>query len=133
VATLVGPVLLRVRSGALPPPLEPWTRTWTEAFVVKFWADLVPDTDAVLFSVVPLAAVTWPRIVTVTVTPPATVPIWQVTTLPFGPPWVQVPCVLVIVSWGRPGGLWIVPTPLTWSVITTVSTFAPPVFVIVIV
>src|SRR4051812_5837506 len=122
VSTLVGPVLFRVRSGAVPPPLVPWTRVCTDAVVVKFWADFVPDTEAVLFRFVPLAAVTWPRIVIVTVAVPAIVPIWQVTVFPFAPPWLQGPCVLVIVSWGRPGGLWTVPTPLTWSVMTTVST-----------
>src|SRR6185369_1917888 len=44
VATLVGPVLFRVRSGELPPPPLPWTRTDTDAFVVKFWADFASVT-----------------------------------------------------------------------------------------
>src|SRR6185369_8599865 len=133
VATLVGPVLFRVRSGELPPPPLPWTRTDTDAFVVKFWADFVPVTDAVLLRLVPFEAVTWPRIVIVTVAPPEMVPIWHVTTLPFAPPWAHGPWVLVIVSCGSPGGLWTVPTPLTWSVMTTESTLAPPVFLMAIV
>ena len=77
--------------------------------VVKFWADFVPVTDAVLLSVVPLPAVTWPRMVTVHDSPPAMPPPLQVTRLPLGPPWVQLPFVLVIVSCGSAGGFWITP------------------------
>src|SRR4029079_14801071 len=101
--------------------------------VVKFWADFVPLTLAVFWRFVLPAAVTWPVIVIVALACPFIVPIWQVTVLPLAPPCVQGPWVLVMVSCGRPGGLWIVPTPLTWSVMTTVSTLAPPVFLIEIV
>jgi hypothetical protein len=36
--------------------------------------------------------------------------------------------VLVIVSWGSAGGLWITPIPFTWSVRTRFLSDAPPVF-----
>src|SRR5262245_10707079 len=130
-ATDVGPVLLSVRSGF--GAAAGLTNVVTDAFVVKFWADFVPLTLAVFWRFVLPAAVTWPVIVIRTLPCPLIVPIWQVTTLPLAPPWVHGPWVLVIVSWGRPGGLWIVPTPLTWSFMTTLSTFAPPVFLMSIV
>ena len=57
----------------------------------------------------------------------------QVTRLPFGPPCVQLPFVLVIVSCGSAGGLWITPIPFTWSLSTMFFTSAPPVFVTTIV
>jgi hypothetical protein len=47
--------------------------------VVKFCADFVPVTEAVLFSVVPLAAVTMPRMVIVAEPPPGIVPMLHVT------------------------------------------------------
>ncbi len=131
---LVGPVLLMLRSGfGSPPPVPPLTSTDTLPVVVKVCADLVPVTEAVLLSVVPSAAVTWPRMVTVQTAPPLSVPASQVTTLPLGPPWEQLPLELVIVSCGTAGGVWITPTPLTWSVITTLLTLEPPVLVTVIV
>ena len=100
---------------------------------MKFWDDLVPVTDAVLLSVVPLAAVTCPPIVIVTDAPPAMVPTLHVTTLPFGPPWVQLPWLLVIDELRQGGRAWMTPMPLTWSVITTLLTEAPPVFLMEIV
>ena len=93
---------------------------------MNVWADFVPVTEAVLLRVVPSAAVTWPRMVTVQTCRAESVPALQVTRFPLGPPWVQAPLELVIVSWGRAGGLWMTPTPLTWSVMTTLSTLALP-------
>ncbi len=71
--------------------------------------------------------------VTVQTWRPLSVPALHVTRFPLGPPWVQVPLELVIVSWGRAGGLWMTPMPLTWSVMTTLSTFELPRLVTVMV
>jgi hypothetical protein len=60
-------------------PLAFCTRVCTDAVVVKFCADFVPVTEAVLFSVVPLAAVTMPRMVIVAEPPPGIVPMLHVT------------------------------------------------------
>src|SRR6266581_2006019 len=124
--TLVGPALEMARSArGDPPPLL--TRVVAVAVLVKFWADFVPVTEAVLFRVVPLAAVTMPRIVTTHDPPPSRVPAAQVTRLAF---WEQLPRVLVRTSWG---GAPMPPTPFTWSERTTLSTLAPPVLTAVIV
>src|ERR1044072_7703373 len=93
--TLVGPLLAMVRSGPVPLPLL--TRGVVVAVLVKFWADLVPVTEAVLFMVVPLAAVTTPRMVTVQEPPPSMSPAAQLTRFTF---WMQLPRVLVRTSWG---------------------------------
>src|SRR6266436_2664302 len=108
-----------------PPPLL--TRVVAVAVLVKFWADFVPVTEAVLFKVVPLAAVTMPRIVTTHTPPPSTVPAEQVTRLAFC---AQLPRELVRTSWG---GTPMPPTPFTWSESTRLLAFAPPVLTTVIV
>src|SRR5687768_15250694 len=97
-----------LRSGRTPPPLPPAT-TWVVAVVavVKFCADRVPVTDAVLLMTVPSEAVTMPRTVTVHDLPPPRTPPEQVT-LRFD--WEQLPWELVRTSCG---GVPIPPTPLT--------------------
>ena len=97
------------------------------AVLVKFWADRVPVTEAVLFRVVPLDAVTMPRMLTTQVPPPSMVPAAQVTRFTF---WVQLPRVLVRTSWG---GTPMPPTPFTWSENTTLVALAPPLFTMVMV
>ena len=62
-----------------PPPLD--QRRGRRRRAVKFCADLVTVTEAVLLRVVPLAAVTRPRMVTVQVPPPSIEPALQVTRL----------------------------------------------------
>src|SRR6266542_5107704 len=95
-ATDVGPVLAIVRSGsAVPPP--PLTIVVAVAVVVEFCADLVPVTEAVLLIVVPLAAVTMPRIVTTHVPPPSIVPALHAIRFTFC---VQLPRVLVSTNCG---------------------------------
>jgi hypothetical protein len=95
---------LIVRSGR--PPPEPLVTSVEVVFerVVKFWLDFVPVTDAVLESVVPAPAVTWPRIVTVTDSPPVMPPTLQVTRFPLGPPCVQLPLLVVMINCGSAGG-----------------------------
>ncbi len=118
-----------MRSGSgLPEP--PWTRVWLLALVVKFCADLVPVTPAVLLSVDPDGAVTTPRMVTVQLAPPFRVPPLQLTSWP---DWVQVPWLEVMAYCGVAGGDWRVPTPLSWSDRTRLVSLAPPVLAIVIV
>ncbi|MNC90760.1 hypothetical protein D3C83_69020 [compost metagenome] len=77
------------------------------AVLVKFCADRVPLTDAVLLMVVPFAAVTMPRMVTVHEPPPSMLPALHVTSALVC--W-QPPRVLVSTSCG---GTPMPPTPLT--------------------
>src|SRR5262245_48039584 len=125
VLTLVGPVFEIVRSGSgVPaPPL-----TWVEAVpvVVKFCADRVPVTDAVVLMVVPLAAVTMPVMVTTQVPPPSIVPPLQVTNPLLC---AQLPRVLVSASFG---GTPMPPTPFTWSDSSMLVSLDPAVFTMVI-
>src|SRR4051794_30981754 len=71
--------------------------------------------------------------VTVNDSPPAMVPAVQVTRLPFAPPWAHEPFVLVMISCGSAGGVWITPRPLTWSLRTTLLIVPPAVFLTTIV
>ena len=64
-AALSGPFLPILRSGLWPPGEELTTWVVAEAEFVKVCADLLPVTVATLLIVVPPAAVTMPRIVTV--------------------------------------------------------------------
>ena len=121
--------MLRVRSGN-EVEVPGSTSVWTVALVVKFWADRVPVTLAVLLMVVPAGAVTTPRTVTVNEPPPLTVPRLQLTSCPLC---VHVPLLDVMTYCGVAGGAWIVPIPFSWSLSTTLLSFAPPVFVPVMV
>jgi hypothetical protein len=86
--------MLTVRSGR-GLPLPPLTRVATVDEAVKVWLDFVQVAVTVSFKVVPLEAVTVPRIVTVHDLPPPSVPAVQVTRL-FA--CEQVPMVLVRIS-----------------------------------
>ena len=78
VVTFAGPALLTVKS-ASGPFGTPVTSTEEVAEAVNVVADFVPEAVAVLLMVVPLDEVTTPRMVTVQVAPPASVPPLQVT------------------------------------------------------
>src|SRR5678815_5739394 len=124
--TVVGPFfeMLRSASGVFVPPD---TSVVAVVVVLKFWAERVPATAAVLLMVAPFAALTLPRIVTIHDPLPSIVPPWHVTSVVVC---VQLPRELVICSWG---GTPMPPTPFSWSVITTFVSFDPPVLIIVIV
>src|SRR5262245_36666140 len=113
-----------VRSGSAA-PLPLLTSVLVVVVLVKFCADLVPVTDAVLLIVVPFAAVTTPRMVTTHDPLPSIVPPLHVTRLVFC---AHEPRLLVICSCG---GVPMPPTPFSWSVITALVIFDPPVFTIV--
>src|SRR6187399_2791852 len=78
--TLVGPFFetLRSASGVFVPPD---TSVVAVVVVLKFWAERVPATAAVLLMVAPFAALTLPRIVTVHEPFPSIVPPWHVTSV----------------------------------------------------
>src|SRR5512142_3059409 len=102
----LGPFFVIVRSGRSDDvPL--FTSVVVVVVLVKFCAERVPVTDAVLLRTVPCGASTTPRIVTVHEPPPSIVPAEHVTSVALC---VHEPRVLVIWSCG---GTPIPPTPLS--------------------